>query len=719
MKTITTILSVFLFVFAASAQSTISGTIKDKKGAPIIGANIYVKDTYDGASSSENGSFSFITDKTGKQILVASFIGFKNKETEIDLSTTAVYDIILEEEINKLTGVVITAGSFQAGDEQRSIVMKPLDIVTTAGATADISGALNTLPGTQTVGETGRLFVRGGESYEAKTFVDGMQVLNEYNATTGNIPTRNRFSPMMFTGTNFSTGGYSAEYGQALSSALVLNTKNEYTDTRTDLGFMSLGLDAAHTQVWDKTSLAAKVEYTNLAPYMNLINQRFDWEKAPESFSGTIAFRQKLSKTGILKFFGTGSASRFIILKKNIDKGGAKERVDLGNKYLYLNTSYKDIINDKWTYKTGLSYTKNNDDIGIESDDVGEAQEGVHAKMVFTGDVSNSTTLKFGTEYFHRKYDFGFISTSQNIAIGFDENIGSAFAEANIFLSNDFVLGAGARMEYSSLVDALSISPRMSLAYKTSEKSQISMAYGQFHQTAQNQYVRVNNNLESEKADHYIVNYEHKGKGQVFRAEGFYKDYHNLVKFDPSQPFTPSSYTNAGDGYAKGFDLFWRDEKTLKNVEYWVSYSFLDTKRNFQDYPELAVPKFFSKHNVSVVYKQFISKIKSQIGWSYTYASGRPYNNPNEVGFNKSRTPEYHNISLNMTYLWKQNLLIHGSVQNLLGIDNVFGYQYSNKENDMGIYDRQAVKAGAKRFIFIGVFFTFSKDKDINQLRSI
>ena len=719
MKTITTILSVFLFVLASKAQTTISGTVKDKKGESIIGANIYVKGSYDGTSSIDGGAFNFKTEITGKQILVVSFIGYKNNETPIDLSVTTTFNIVLEEEINKLTGVVITAGSFQAGDEQRAIVMKPLDIVTTAGATADISGALNTLPGTQTVGETGRLFVRGGESYEAKTFVDGMQVLNEYNATTGNIPSRNRFSPMMFTGTNFSTGGYSAEYGQALSSALVLNTKNEYADTRTDLGLMSIGIDAAHTQVWDKTSLAAKVEYTNLAPYMGIVNQRFDWEKAPESLAGTIAFRQKLSKTGILKFFGTSSTSRFIIRRKNIDKGGVKERVDLGNNYLYLNTSYKDMLNDKWTYKMGISYTKNNDNIGIDNDDVDEAQEGVHAKMVFTGDLSNSVTLKVGTEYFHRKYDFGFTSTSQNVALGFNENIGSAFAEANIFLSNDFVLSAGGRVEYSDLVDVMSFSPRMSLAYKTSEKSQVSMAYGKFHQTAQNQFVRVNENLESEKADHYIVNYEHKGKGQVFRVEGFYKDYHNLVKFDPLQPFIPSSYTNAGEGYAKGFDLFWRDEKTLKNVEYWVSYSFLDTKRNFKDYPELAVPKFFSKHNISVVYKQFISKIKSQIGWSYTYASGRPYNNPNETGFNKSRTPEYHNISLNMTYLWKQNLLIHGSVQNLLGVDNVFGYQYSSQKNDSGIYDRQAVKAGAKRFIFIGVFFTFSKDKDINQLRSI
>jgi hypothetical protein len=48
--------------------------------------------------------------------------------------------------------------------------------------------ALQTLPGTQTVGEDGRLFVRGGEANETQTFVDG-SVAQPYGATTNNLPT--------------------------------------------------------------------------------------------------------------------------------------------------------------------------------------------------------------------------------------------------------------------------------------------------------------------------------------------------------------------------------------------------------------------------------------------------------------------------------------------------------------------------------------------------
>ena len=102
--------------------------------------------------------------------------------------------------------------------------MKPLDIVTTASAAGDFLGALQTLPGTSAVAEDERLFVRGGEAEETQIFIDGIRVFTPYTPTANNIPTRGRYSPFLFKGITFSTGGYSAEYGQALSSLLLLNT---------------------------------------------------------------------------------------------------------------------------------------------------------------------------------------------------------------------------------------------------------------------------------------------------------------------------------------------------------------------------------------------------------------------------------------------------------------------------------------------------------------
>ena len=53
----------------------------------------------------------------------------------------------LEEEANELNTVTISAGAFEASDEKKAVILNSLDIVTTAGANADIATALNTLPG--------------------------------------------------------------------------------------------------------------------------------------------------------------------------------------------------------------------------------------------------------------------------------------------------------------------------------------------------------------------------------------------------------------------------------------------------------------------------------------------------------------------------------------------------------------------------------------------
>ena len=56
---------------------------------------------------------------------------------------------------------------------------------------------------------------------------------------------------------------------------------------------------------------------------------------------------------------------------------------------------------------------------------------------------------------------------------------------------------------------------------------------------------------------------------------------------------------------------------------------------------------------------------------------------------------------------------------NVLGIDNVFGYQFGTSLNEDGIYNQRAIIPAAKRFILIGVTITLSKNGVMNQLRSL
>lgn len=715
MRTLATIIFSALYTISFS-QTEIVGQVSDEQGRPIAFANIMLKDTYDGASSDENGNFIFETDEKGSHILVVKFLGFKDFKKEIILENRVVsLKIILEEHINELNAVTISAGTFGASDESRRTIFRALDIATTAGATADIAGALNTLPGTQKVGESGRLFVRGGDGNETRTFIDGMVVLDAYSPAAPNAPSRGRFLPFMFKGTSFSTGGYSAEFGQALSSVLALNSKDESAITRTDIGILSVGSDITHTQAWKGGSASGKIQYTNLRPYVGLISQEIDWKTPPASVEGIAAFRQRVGKQGMVKVYGNFSRSDFSLYNHNIDDYAKTQLYDRVNDYGYLNGFYKNALGQKWMIRSGLSYTFLQDNVAFDQSPITETEKGVHAKTAIEGSLSDHVELKSGVEVINRTYTHKVaIANQQSLNSGFHETISSLFTEADIYASNKFVTRLGVRAEHNNLVNRVMVDPRISLAYKAGSDGQFSLAYGRFRQSPKNEFVRQDQNVDQEKAEHFILNYQYVKDRKTFRIEAYHKRYLDLIKFDHNNVIA-----NTGSGYARGIELFWRDNQSLDNLDYWVSYSFLDTERDYLNFPNSAVPSFASRHNFSVVTKYFVAKLKSQLGTTWSFTSGRPYNNPNEELFNNSRTPAYQDLSFNWSYLPKPYLIIYFSCTNLLGKENIFGYEYSATANDNGIYNSRPIRQAAPRFLFLGIFITLSKDKSVSQLPTL
>ncbi|MBU0696125.1 MAG: TonB-dependent receptor, partial [Bacteroidetes bacterium] len=267
----------------------------------------------------------------------------------------------------------------------------------------------------------------------------------------------------------------------------------------------------------------------------------------------------------------------------------------------------------------------------------------------------------------------------------------------DIFLSNALVARVGLRAEHSSYLNLNNLAPRLSLAYKTGKSSQVSLAYGEFFQNPEDQYLVQTNQLGFQKATHYLANFQKMANGQTFRIEAYYKKYADLVKSTPN-------LNNNGFGYARGIDLFWRDKKTFKGVDYWISYSYLDTKRDFRNYPTEVTPDFGAKHSLNIVYKQFFSKLKSYVGATYSVASGRPFYNPNAIEFMSDKTKTYQNLSVNVSYLtrvFNKYTVIYASVSNLPGFKNVYGYHYSTD----GQY-REAIQPPALRSIFLGMFIT-------------
>ncbi len=708
----TTLIIFIALVACPSMGQTISGIITDGKGTPIPGANVMIANSYDGATSAADGSFAFETNASGPAVLQVTFIGYREYSKSITIGSGNLhFDVVLEEKINELAAVSISAGAFTASDEARRTIFRAVDIATTAGATADIAGALNTLPGTQKVGESGRLFVRGGDGTETRTFIDGLVVLDAYSPSAPNTPSRGRFLPFMFKGTSFSTGGYSAEYGQALSSALVLDSRDKAEMTRTDLGILSVGGDVAHTQAWESGSVAGKLQYTNIRPYFGLINQEIDWKDAPVSAEGSMAFRQQVGKTGLMKVYGNFNNTNFSLYNHSVDDPQQKQLVDLDNRYRYLNTFYKTAINDNWMVRGGLSYTSLENRTESGDDRIIDTEKGYHGKIALEGALHEQVELKSGVEVISREHGY---RVGDDWRKGFNETITSIFGEADLYASNAFVTRLGGRMEHNSMKGTVSLDPRISLAYRIATSDQVSFAYGRFRQSVKKEWLRLDHDLAAEKAEHFILNYQRTENNRVLRIEGYYKNYSDLLSYsDPLQP------TNNGHGYARGAEVFWRDNETFKRSDYWISYSFLDTKRDYLNFSGSATPSFASRHNFSAVYKYFIQRLKSQLGATYSFSSPRPYQDPNREGTNKSRTPAYHDLSFNWSYLPKPWLIVYASCTNLTGRDNIFGYEYGTVPNENGQYNRRAIRQAAPRFLFVGIFITFSKEKSVNQLPTL
>jgi outer membrane cobalamin receptor len=712
MKTIITI-AFFLFTIISFSQATVSGKIVDIKNKPIVGANVFIEGSYDGATTTVSGEFSFSTSAIGNQILVVSILPFETLKKLISLSEDQYQTIVLKPSATQLNEVVITAGSIEAGANTKASVLKPLDILTTAGNPGDIVSALQTLPGTQVVGESGKLFVRGGEANETQTFIDGIRVAQPYIQTTNNVPTRSTFSPLLFKGTSFSTGGYSAEYGEALSSILVMNTIDIPDLEKTDVGFMSVGLTAGNIQKWDKNSLSVNANYINLAPYQALLPDNINWIKPYESIGGESVYRHNFER-GLFKVYASFSAAKFDVEQEDINFTDPL-RNNNSNTNFYSNTSYKGSFGDNWKVFAGLSYGYSLNKGYYDVINYNAVENAFHSKLTLTKPISTKVKTSFGMEYFHTKFDQDFSQFNS----GYNSNIAAVFSETDVFFSKDLVAKIGLRYSKNYMLNESSISPRLALAYKIAKNKQFSMAYGNFDQAPKKEYLLFTDQLQAEKAQHYILNYEYAKDKQFFKAEVYYKNYDNLVKYNTAMPIYNSNYNNNGTGYAKGLELFWRDSKNIKNLEYWISYSFIDTKRDYQNFATKATPSFVADHTMSLVTKYWIQDWRSQIGTTYTFASGRPYDNPNSVDFMSEKTKSYNNFSANWAYLISPQKILFFSVTNVFGIDNVYGYNYVNKPNSGGVYERQAITPTADRFFFIGFFWTISQDKKVNQLENL
>ncbi|HCN49555.1 MAG TPA: TonB-dependent receptor [Chryseobacterium sp.] len=717
------------------SQVKVSGRVTFKNKG-ISEVNVTLKDTYDGTTTDAQGNFSFETSEKGERKIVFTHPKYEETEKSVNIENQDItISTDLKEQINEIDAVVVSAGSIEASDKKRATaLLSPIDIYTTAGADGQITSALTYLPGVQKVGGTEGLFIRGGTGTESKIFMDGSLINNYFSNSVPGIAGRDQFNTSLFKGNIFSSGGYSALYGQALSGVLMLESVDLPDQTSYNIGVSPIFLNAGFQKLGEQKnySYGASAGYSLLSLMQNVFHFNTDFIDAPQGLNSDFNFRFKTKSGGFFKYYGMYNSNKMGVKTESLEPGYDFGLVRLKGSSSYHNVSFKQKFG-KYLLNVGGSYSYNRSDLNfstetndIESNRSRLLTDGnyINFKAVLERKINRISAVRGGFELNNtdEKLNFGEVQKH------YKDLISAAFVETDLGFSNALSAKIGLRAEHSSYLGQNNIAPRFAIAYRLAENWTTSLAYGLFYQNPESKYINGPAKLDFQKSQHYVLQIQRSSEGRSLRLEAFYKKYDQLVKTYNILPGKQQSQqvqtalNNDGYGFAKGLELFWKDKKTFKDIDYWLTYSYLDSKRDFLNYPVSLKPEFAAEHTFSAVVKKFIPEWKFGANLSYTYAKGRPYydiasefNDGKAVNYTRheGRFKDYNALNLSFNYL--PNIGKKGakafpifvlSITNILGSKNVYGYNFSVDGSRSS-----AIVPPVNTFVFVGAFISFGVDK--------
>lgn len=680
---------------ALAQQVAISGKVVDEKNAPLSFVNVYIKGTTEGGSTDDEGRFAFTYTGEGEVTLCASMLGYD--EFSRTAPAVLLHDITIKMRPSSvaLDDVIVVGSSYLLKGNSQWSTTSSVDLVTETSSNGDLYKAIRMLPGTQASADNGELQVRGGSGRETQTYIDDMHVLFPYTTTDKNSASRGRYSPFMFEGINFATGGYSQEYADGLSAVLPLYTKDKSEITKCGISPSLVGLSGGGTKAFDKGSLSLNLDYWNLDMYNALFPDRADWIDPYCRFSGAIQFRYSPTKKSTFKTYINYDRTTF---KQHI----GNLRLGLGEDNIYANATFKTTTVRGWNYFAGAALSFRNQDYREARqphDTYQEKEQEVHLKVKASKRINSFFRLSFGVEsyirYFRNDYCLPAMPAAQASTVTalneFTPLLLAGFASLVWNPRPDLFVEISSRSEYNEMNHQWNVTPRLAVNYEW-KGVQFSAIAGRYTQLAENKWLQQNNHLHSEACNHFILGANYAKGSRLFRAEIYYKEYDRLAWK------TGHLVTSRGYGSAKGIDLFFKDSNPpVKNLDYTLAYSYGYSKRKYGEYDELTVPPYTTLHNASVSFRYQLHPLRSIISLSNRFASGRPYHNPDKPGIMNDHVKPYHSLDLGITCLASPKVIVYASASNLLCWKNVYG-----KKN--GKY----IRTSSDHSFFIGVFITLS-----------
>jgi CarboxypepD_reg-like domain len=574
--------ALLLPVFMAVAQQprqtqNIRGTITDADSKrPIAAATIRLQGVNIAAISDSLGHFYLPEVALGRQTLVVSRVGYEERQVADIMVTSGKeveLNVALTEKISQLEQVEIkgrrrsgralnefataSARSFSVEDTKRYPV-----------AVFDPARMAMNFPGVSANGDFGNEIVVRGNSPKGMLWrLEGIEIPspNHFTSLGNSGGAISMLSSSTLGTSDFFTGAFPAEYGNASSGVFDLNLRNGNTRKR-EYAFMigALGIEAAAEGYFKKGSQSSYLfnyRYSTLA----LLNKIMDFSGSylPEYQDLSFKINLPTKKAGTFSLFGLGGSN---LSKNDPIADSSKWDEDDGNFFSVEKgktgvggISHQYFFNSRSYLKTTLAATFNS--MSIDADTLNIEQEykaesilvqrtedmAYRASILYNNKLNARNTFRTGLIASHMRFDYN--ETHYDEAAGQyvtglnlkgNNNYLQAYAQWKWRAANNLTINGGLHGTYFDLNDSWSIEPRASVQYRPDNVQTVTLSAGlhskpehlstyYFQPEGYNGGELPNKGLELPKAFHTVLGYERLlGKGIQLKVETYYQHLYDI-----------------------------------------------------------------------------------------------------------------------------------------------------------------------------------------------
>lgn len=247
------------------SDAMIYGKVIDNNGSVIELVNIAVMGTAYGTSSNNRGQYELALPSETELEVVFSFIGYEQvkKNVKLKKGEERKLDIVMKSMSMTLPEAVISDRQINSATITR-LDAREISFVPGSGA-GGVEDLVKTLPGVSSTNELSSQYnVRGGNFDENLIYINGIEIYKPFLVGSGEQEGMSVINPRLVSNIDFSAGGFSAEYGDKLSSVLDITYKKPLLPAAS----LTLSMLGAEAHV-EGTTLHHRLSYLVGARYKN------------------------------------------------------------------------------------------------------------------------------------------------------------------------------------------------------------------------------------------------------------------------------------------------------------------------------------------------------------------------------------------------------------------------------------------------------------------